>query len=73
MSEYGWPVFVEILHYLVSLVGISFFSGYLLIPISSFLIAYLAVNPVFFLWRSSLQDALPSLKGVRRKAVHFVG
>jgi hypothetical protein len=35
VSGYGWSVTVEVLHYLVSLVGVSFFSGDIVIPAGS--------------------------------------
>jgi len=52
VSEYGSPVFIEILHYLGSLWGISFFSGDETIPLVLFLVAVLALVPLLWPWRT---------------------
>lgn len=73
VSGYGWSVTVEVLHYLVSLVGVSFFSGDIVIPAGSLVIAYFAVNPLMWSWRSSFEEALPFWEDVRREPVRSVG
>jgi len=52
VSEYGVTVFVEILHYWVSLVGISLFSGDETISMCSLLVAFFALPSLLWPWRT---------------------
>jgi len=50
---------VEVLHYSVSLVGISFFSSDTVIPADSLVIAYFAVFPLMWSWGIYFEKAQP--------------
>jgi hypothetical protein len=67
VSEHGVSVFVEILHYWVSLVGISYFSGDESIPTCSFLIAFFALCPLLWPWHTFFEgweDVRRSVSGI---------
>ena len=61
VSEYGSSVVVEILHYLGSLWGISFFSGDETIPLSSCIVAVFALVPLLWPWRTFFEEDRPPL------------